>query len=1027
MKIRRIRFRNINSFYGEHPAIDFAEGVLGETGLFVISGPTGAGKSTLLDVMTLALYNRLPRIGGAISATNIAEEGLIVNRQAAAEPNAAAYAEVEYEAGGVHYRSRWSIRKNRNNNWNNYEMEVSRLVEEKPAGELFPIKDLREFPRKNEELIGLSYEQFVKSIVLAQGAFDQFLKAKAAERSKMLEKITGTEIYRLLSRRAFEYHKGLEEQIAQKKQSIAGIRMLSEERLSELTEQLAQADERLADLNKQIKLFEAEKKWVDAAEQAEGELAKAARSHEKLTDRQTACADDRDRLRQHDTVTPLAGLLTELAGAERTLAKAKQTQAEHTAGLNQLTDQLDALVSAATTFTRSKKKLTSKTVASALEAFRDALKALQDQIIAAQNAATPLIQAIRQQIGNAPTHLELPGFSLDNVPDAEQVVKTQHRAVWQQIDALQVTYPDVQPTNLTQRLEELGMRQQVLGELALLEEEQQNRVLEGQRLAEPIDALKTLLSEQEPLLQQAHERERLAGETLQQLEKEQRRLSQEADLTALRDELAQGDPCPLCGATDHPYATHYVNMLGTVAAKLLLATEAQQQAARAARQLADQHLTWQAQLQEAERTQRELRDLYKQKRRAIDSLRQAHNVPSELGPAMMRAQQHELAQTQARLNGLRNAWEQERVLNSLNGFLDDLQRSQQTVNELILEKNDRYPADDWAQRTTTYLRQLTDVQGKINTEAELLQKTEADERAALADERRVMLALRPHFKKLGLADAPTARAQLLDANTAQKLRTQQETLDRERIELDQHTADEQRRLMEARKARKTDLDPTDVRRELEAYRREQQRVLSASGHARGELDSNKKSLSAHQKALVELGQMETDSLPWRELRRLIGSATGDVFSKFAQSLTLTQLIGLANRRLTNLTDRYLLLPPKDEQEDLFVVDLYQGQAERTIASLSGGETFTLSLALALGLSDLASRNVQIDSLFIDEGFGTLDPEALDTAIVMLEQLQQDSQKIIGIISHRHEIKERITVQIQVEKGPDGNSRVAISS
>jgi DNA repair protein SbcC/Rad50 len=233
--------------------------------------------------------------------------------------------------------------------------------------------------------------------------------------------------------------------------------------------------------------------------------------------------------------------------------------------------------------------------------------------------------------------------------------------------------------------------------------------------------------------------------------------------------------------------------------------------------------------------------------------------------------------------------------------------------------------------------------------------------------------------------------------------------------------------MEARKARKTDLDPTDVRRELEAYRREQQRVLSASGHARGELDSNKKSLSAHQKALVELGQMETDSLPWRELRRLIGSATGDVFSKFAQSLTLTQLIGLANRRLTNLTDRYLLLPPKDEQEDLFVVDLYQGQAERTIASLSGGETFTLSLALALGLSDLASRNVQIDSLFIDEGFGTLDPEALDTAIVMLEQLQQDSQKIIGIISHRHEIKERITVQIQVEKGPDGNSRVAISS
>ena len=83
------------------------------------------------------------------------------------------------------------------------------------------------------------------------------------------------------------------------------------------------------------------------------------------------------------------------------------------------------------------------------------------------------------------------------------------------------------------------------------------------------------------------------------------------------------------------------------------------------------------------------------------------------------------------------------------------------------------------------------------------------------------------------------------------------------------------------------------------------------------------------------------------------------------------------------------------------------------------------MALALALSDLASQNVQIESLFVDEGFGTLDPESLDTAIVMLEKLQQESQKTIGIISHRHEIKERISVQIQVEKRNDGNSRVTV--
>ncbi|MEZ0610091.1 AAA family ATPase [Fibrella sp. WM1] len=1026
MKIRQIRFRNINSFYGEHPPIAFASGVLGETGLFVISGPTGAGKSTLLDVMTLALYNRLPRVGGPISSANIVEEGLIVNRQAAAEPNAAAYAEVEYEVGGHRYRSRWSIRKNRNNNWNNYEMEVARLADDKPEGVLFPIKDLRDFPKKNEELIGLSYEQFVKSIVLAQGAFDQFLKAKAAERSKMLEKITGTEIYRQLSRKAFEHHKFLEEQISHKKQSIAGIRMLSDERLAELTEQLTQADERLDELAKAIKTFDAEKKWAEAAEQAENELAKAARTQEKLTEKQTAFADERERLRQHDEVTPLAGLLTELAGSERTLRKARQDQADSTTELNCLTDQFEALLVEVTRFTGTS-KLTETTVGPAIEAFRDRLKAMQDRIVAEQNVAAPLTQAIRQQLANAPAHFNVPAFSPNQVDEAVETLAAQQRTVTQQIDTLQLTYPDVTPATLDQRLDQLTVRQQVLGELALLEEEQQKRILEGQQLAEPITKFKQQFAENEPLLLAALERERAAQEAVQRIEADQRRFSQEADLTQLREGLIADEPCPLCGSREHPYATHYVNQLGTLAAALLLAKDDEKQAKAAARTLADAQLSLTAKVQEAERTQAELRSLYREKRDYIDGLRVANQIDADMGPALMRAEQHELAQTQTRLHTLRNAWEQHRLLTTLTTQLTDLQRSQQKLEALLIERNELYAGDDWAQRANTLLRTTTDLQSRMGTQTELLQKADADERAALADERRILTTLKPLFKKRGLADATAARALLLDTPTVQKLRTQQEALDRERIELDQRTTDEQRRLADAQKNRKTELPLGEVRRELDTLRREQQKVLSASGHARGELDANRKSLQAHQKGISELAQLEAAIVPWRELKKLIGSATGDSFSKFAQSLTLSQLIGLANRRLTDLTDRYLLLPPRDDQDDLFVVDLYQGQAERTITSLSGGETFTLSLALALGLSDLASRNVQIDSLFIDEGFGTLDPDALDTAIVMLEKLQQDSQKTVGIISHRHEIKERISVQIQVEKGNDGNSRVKVVS
>jgi exonuclease SbcC len=108
------------------------------------------------------------------------------------------------------------------------------------------------------------------------------------------------------------------------------------------------------------------------------------------------------------------------------------------------------------------------------------------------------------------------------------------------------------------------------------------------------------------------------------------------------------------------------------------------------------------------------------------------------------------------------------------------------------------------------------------------------------------------------------------------------------------------------------------------------------------------------------------------------------------------------------------------------VDLYQGNAERSVDTLSGGETFTLSLAMALALSDMASQNVRLDSLFIDEGFGTLDSETLEAAIATLERLQHDSKKTIGIISHRQELIERVTTQIRVEKGNDGKSKVVVS-
>jgi len=165
---------------------------------------------------------------------------------------------------------------------------------------------------------------------------------------------------------------------------------------------------------------------------------------------------------------------------------------------------------------------------------------------------------------------------------------------------------------------------------------------------------------------------------------------------------------------------------------------------------------------------------------------------------------------------------------------------------------------------------------------------------------------------------------------------------------------------------------------------------------------------------------------FQKLSALIGSADGKKFSRFAQGLTLARLTELANRHLLRLSERYSIFKSPEKDLDLQIIDHYQADVVRPMSTLSGGESFLVSLALALGLSDLASRKVQINSLFIDEGFGTLDAETLDVAITALENLQA-SGKSIGIISHVEALKDRIGTQIQLTREPGGTSKISLYS
>jgi exonuclease SbcC len=159
---------------------------------------------------------------------------------------------------------------------------------------------------------------------------------------------------------------------------------------------------------------------------------------------------------------------------------------------------------------------------------------------------------------------------------------------------------------------------------------------------------------------------------------------------------------------------------------------------------------------------------------------------------------------------------------------------------------------------------------------------------------------------------------------------------------------------------------------------------------------------------------------WSALSRLIGSADGKKYRNFAQGLTLEIMVSYANNQLSKLSDRYLLIRDKEEPLELNVMDNYQAGEIRSTKNLSGGESFIVSLALALGLSRMSSRNVRVDSLFLDEGFGTLDEDSLETALSTLAGLRQEG-KMIGVISHVGAMKERIGTKIVVQPVREGRS------
>ncbi|HKK75216.1 MAG TPA: AAA family ATPase [Saprospiraceae bacterium] len=265
---------------------------------------------------------------------------------------------------------------------------------------------------------------------------------------------------------------------------------------------------------------------------------------------------------------------------------------------------------------------------------------------------------------------------------------------------------------------------------------------------------------------------------------------------------------------------------------------------------------------------------------------------------------------------------------------------------------------------------------------------------------------------------------LLSTSREAKIREQKSRVDQEKARLDGLLEDRRKGLAALADKLKNSPAEEDLQKQAQTRQTKNKEVLSAIGGLRERIQANEKRKAEQQSLLQKRKKKEKAYLRWEALNEIIGSADGKKFRTFAQGLTLERLVHIANRHLATLNGRYQLLKPAGEDLALRIIDTYQADHQRSPETLSGGEKFLVSLALALGLSDLAGRRAQIRSLFIDEGFGTLDDNSLDLAISTLENLQAGG-KTIGVISHVKALKERIGTRIEVHKQSDGFSKVFI--
>lgn len=1131
MKFLQLEILNLASLDKQGgEVINFEDGALGESTIFSIVGPTGSGKSTLLDAICLALYNRAPRYpkkkgdrnqGIEIYGTSDdSENNRLVptdSRNILTRGKKEGYSKLTFLANnGCVYRAEWHVRfqRVRYENARTCLYKITRNGKQGADGADLTNEeeaDWNELPN----IIGLDYDQFLRTVLIAQGSFANFLTAKETERYELLEKLIGCE--ETYTHIASEIKRSKDQAVDAYNQMAASVEavrqhLLSDEELSLLQEEIARLEQAEKELDTQLQSITKQLQWYEESDKQTKQTAVCQADMERAIDAVKNMQASIQRLQLHDEVLPAVGILQEverqaqsIREQEENIRKSETTIRRKEADIEESGRKLTLLKEAAA---KAQEQLDS-----ALPLIAEA-RALKTRMEAARPNLTEKEETLKLAKRERQTAQKETAENARNIQkwtvETEQANKalqaTQAEIEKQKLQLSQAT----QAAEKTLEAEKEKTTGQSIEQLQTDKSAADRKLQDVQQAVKTVDRLDAATQEKqknEERIQALGKRnaeidEAIGKLTIEALEKETRTLRKSYTLMASeqwenhRSNLAEGKPCPLCGSTSHPY--HTDNKLFEEAATEL------SQLMQAKEETLKQQQTQEKKLSgERMRNDGEIHTLQQRQTKLLQEIANGEGEWKALAE-----QYPTIPKEKAKLESLlpiyaAKAKEATQKLSLFNRILKETERLAQVKDKAIREEaayeskaasllaNAQEKASSCA---TKLAEQKALTQNLISQQQN---KEEACEKAsqAWAKAKKEMEELEEQYRQILKGEEPdTVEKRLTKAKDAgqKAVDSQNESIGKLQAELAQSKGSHQELLNQSTstkanlQAKESELNHwmeeygKDIDRKVigemlhstenwNAIRREKdekekavasttalyqnavktheehlahqpaktrEELLSAqeevrSRSQRNELIAANAKMQNHREALKQLGDkagalklatQEKDD--WTAITDAIG-ADGKTLRKIAQCYTLSFLIAHANQEIRKFNSRYELQQVKHSL-GIRVIDHDRADDIRDTTSLSGGETFIVSLGLALGLSALSSRNISFENLFIDEGFGTLDPGTLATVIDSLAMLQSSQGKKVGVISHTDTMSERITTQIRIIKnGHSGSSHIEV--